>query len=95
MAETRYTIEDGRFGVGRSSDVEPLLDIIKQERITGDGNNGFGKMKLAARLDPIIVEKYINDNGITWAEFLGNNEHARRMCNDPALAAFRVWQGAL
>lgn len=93
MVGTRFASEDGKFIVDRSSDVEPLLDIIKQERITGDGNDGFGKMKLAARLDPIIVEKYINDNGITWSEFLHNNEHARRMCNDPALAAFRVWQG--
>ena len=31
--------------------------------------------------------------GISFSEFIANPEHARSMLNDPALAAFRVWEG--
>jgi hypothetical protein len=50
-------------------------------------------MKLAARIPNVIVEKYCNDNKISFREFMGNREHVRRVLNDPSLSHFRVWPG--
>jgi len=43
----------------------------------------------------VLVEKYCNDNGITFRDFLRDPAHARRMVQDPANDAFRIWKGAL
>lgn len=57
------------------------------------GETGSSDMRLAARVPGFIVQKYINDNGITFADFMRDPKHADRMLADPALAHFRVWQG--
>ena len=61
--------------------------------LRGMGATGSKDMKHVARVPEIIVMKYINDNGITWAEFMRDPKHADRMLADPALQAFRVWEG--
>ena len=43
----------------------------------------------------MFVNKYLTDNNITFAQFIKEPEHVRRMLRDPALAHFRVWKGAL
>lgn len=57
------------------------------------GFTGSKDMKLAARVPGFFVQKYLNDNGITFAEFMRDNKHVDRFLADPALAHFRVWQG--
>jgi hypothetical protein len=59
------------------------------------GLTGSADVKLAARLPLVMVEAYLNNNKITMHEFLNNQDHIKRMCNDPALAHFRVWKGNL
>lgn len=54
---------------------------------------GTSEMRHAAHFPAVVVETYMNNAGITWAEFLRNPEHGKRMLNDPALKAFRVWEG--
>lgn len=57
------------------------------------GMTGSNDMKLAAKVPAFFVQKYINDNGITFAEFMRDQKHIDRFLADPALAHFRVWQG--
>jgi hypothetical protein len=57
------------------------------------GATGSKDMKLAASVPGIFIQKYLNDNGVTFAEFMREPKHADRLLADPALAAFRVWQG--
>lgn len=59
------------------------------------GATGSDEMKHVARVPRFIVQKYINDNGITFAEFMREPKHADRMLSDPALSAFRIWEGAI
>jgi hypothetical protein len=59
------------------------------------GATGSKEMKHVARVPAIIVQKYINDNGITFAEFMRDPKHADRMLSDPALSGFRVWGGRI
>lgn len=54
------------------------------------GQTGPKDMPHLAEFPAAVVEKYINDNGITFAEWMANPVHVRRMLNDPALAGFRV-----
>lgn len=86
---------DGQGGltIERVQDCTAIAEYAKKQQT--QGVTGTSELKLAARLPLIMVEKYINDNGITMHEFMGNKEHIKKMCNDPALAHFRVWNGKL
>ena len=72
-------------------DCTPIVEANRIQRL--QGKTGSSEMKLAARFPNVIVERYLNENKITFHEWLGNPEHAKRMMQDPALAAFRVWEG--
>ena len=73
------------------SDLQAVADHCANLRAIGD--TGSKDMKLAASVPAIFVQKYLNDNGVTFAEFMREPKHADRLLADPALAAFRVWQG--
>lgn len=59
------------------------------------GETGSKDMKLAASVPGIFIQKYLNDNGVTFAQFMREPKHVDRLLSDPALAAFRVWTGRL
>lgn len=60
------------------------------KRRQNEGVTGSKDMPHLAEFPAAVVEAYINTNGITFAEWMNNPVHVRRMLNDPALAAFRV-----
>lgn len=79
---------------------EAKLDDLKQVAdycagMRGVGATGSKELKHAARIPWFIIQKYLNDNGITFAEFSRDMTHANRMLADPALSAFRIWEGKL
>ena len=90
---TNIHVKDGDVTFERVQDCTP----IKEQSIArhNEGLHGDSEMKLAGSLPFVLVERYLNDNNIDFAEFMKNKEHARRMLNDPALAHFRVWKGRL
>lgn len=77
--------------IERVQDCTPIADYTANLRAVGAV--GGNEMRHAARFPAVIVEAYINDSGITWNEFLSNQDHVKRMLADPALKAFRVWEG--
>jgi hypothetical protein len=83
--------EDGKTIFERVQDCDPIAERAKA--LHNEGLHGSSEMKLAASLPMVLVERYCNDNGITFREFLNGQEHIKRMCNDPALSHFRVWPG--
>lgn len=82
---------DGALTFQRVQDVEPILQFAHGQRTAGD--LGSNEMRHAASLPMVVVEAYCNDRGITFAEFMGDPGHVKAMLNDPALAAFRIWEG--
>ena len=82
-----YPESDGGVTIRRIQYCEPILDSVKT--INSQGRQK-GDMRLAARVPEIVVEDYCNRNGITFAEFIGNDEHVRRLVNDPAYSYFRT-----
>lgn len=90
---TKYHAHDGKVTIERSADVEATLEQVKRLRIEGAGDAGFGKMKHAARIPAVIVEQYLNDHGVTFHEFLGDNTHGHRIMTDPKYSHWRIWEG--
>jgi hypothetical protein len=77
----------------RMDDLKAVADHCGRLRSIGD--TGSKDMKLAASVPAFFVQKYLNDNGISFREFMKDEAHIQRFLADPALAHFRVWQGRL
>lgn len=90
---TTIAVEDDNLITGSSQDCTPVMEYAKARQ--REGAHGSSEMRLAASVPSVIVEKYINDNGITLHEFSADQAHQRRLLNDPALAYFRIWPGAV
>jgi hypothetical protein len=73
------------------ADLQAVADDCAGRR--GVGATGSSDMKHVARVPAFIVQKYLNDNGVSYAEFMRDPRHADRMLADPALKAFRIWEG--
>lgn len=82
---------DGDLVIERVQDCTPIAEHTT--RLRNEGKTGTSEMKLAASLPMVLIERYCNDRGITFEDWMKNPEHARAMLNDPALSAFRVWEG--
>jgi hypothetical protein len=89
--QTRMHEEDGKTIFERVQDCTPIAE--KTKALHNEGYHGSSDMRLAASLPMVLVERYCNDNGITFHEFCAGQEHIKRMLNDPALSHFRVWPG--
>lgn len=89
--QTVVSLQDGALVTGTIQDCTAIAERAKA--MHNAGLHGSKDMKLAATIPAVFVEKYINDNGITFQEFLRSQQHQRRILGDPALAHFRVWKG--
>lgn len=83
----------GTLTFERVQDCTAIAEAAKTQQL--QGITGTSDMKLAARLPEVMVEAYMNRNNLTFHEFLNNKDHIKAMCNDPALAHFRVWKGRM
>lgn len=88
---TEVVTQGDTLTINRVQDCEPILEDAKARH--KEGMHGTSEMKHAARLPLVLVEKYCNDKGITFAEWMNNKAHIRAMLADPALSAFRIWNG--
>lgn len=76
---------------GSVQDCTPFLESATKRR--NEGIHGSSDMRHAASFPPVIVERYCNESGIEFSEFMSNPVHVKRMLSDPALSGFRVWNG--
>jgi len=86
-------LQDGNLISSTTQDCTPIAEYCKARH--NEGLTGSSEMRLAASIPFVIVEKYLNDNGITLHEFSTDKAHIRRLLQDPALDHFRVWKGKL
>lgn len=82
---------DHTFQVQRSQDVRPIMDFA--HGMQAAGLTGSKDMKHAAEIPMLVVENYMLRLGINFEEFCASPEHGKALLNDPALAAFRIWEG--
>jgi hypothetical protein len=82
---------DNTYKIVRSQDVAPIADYAKGMQAAG--MTGSKDMKHAAEIPMLVVENYMTRMGITFEEFCSEQKHGKALLNDPALAAFRIWEG--
>lgn len=90
---TQIFTQDDRLIIGRSQDCTAILEDAKRRH--NEGAHGTAEVKHAARIPSVIVEKYCNDNKITFHEFMGNEVHIKRLVQHPDNSMFRIWPGKL
>jgi hypothetical protein len=93
FVQTRMHEEDGKTIFERVQDCTPIVEHTK--KLHNEGMTGQSDFRHAAKVPKVLVEKYLNDCGITFHEFCQNDEHMSRFLNDPALAHFRIWKGRI
>jgi hypothetical protein len=91
--QTTVALQDGALITGTTQDQTAIAEDAKARHKAG--MFGSSDMRHAARVGAVEVEKYLNDNHITFNEFCGSQEHIRRFLMDPSRADFRIWKGAL
>lgn len=93
LDQVRTTIleTDGKLIIGQSQDCTAIAEYAKQAQSLG--NVGSSDMKHAAKIPDVIINKYLNETGISYQELMSNPVHFRRICNNPDNAAFRIWRG--
>ena len=90
---TKIKIDDGKMFIGRSQDCTPIAEYAKA--MHNAGNHGSSEMRHAAKIPLIIIEKYMNDNGVTFQEVMNDQSHLRKIVNDPDNKMFRIWPGRI
>lgn len=91
---TTIALEDGALVTGTTSFVaHDIADDAKARH--NAGMHGSSDLKHAARVDPVLIEAYLNRNGITFHDFCCDQSHMKRFLSDPAIGHFRIWKGAL
>lgn len=88
---TRLHMQGDALVVQNTQDCTAIAEHATARR--NEGKTGSSEMRLAASIPVVFVEKYLNDNGITYAEFAQDPAHKVRLLNNPDLAHFRVWEG--
>lgn len=91
--KTVVKLEDGNLITGTVQDCTAIAERTKA--MHNSGMHSTGDMRLVASIPMVMVEKYLNDNGIDYAEFSRNPVHKSRLINNPDLSHFRVWGGRL
>jgi len=89
--QTKIHINNGEATFERVQDCTAIAEHTKA--LSREGHHGTSEMRHVASIPMVMVEKYINDKGITFEEFMANRVHVKAMVSDPALVAFRVWGG--
>lgn len=93
MLDTDIRCEQDRTIIRTSQDCTPIAEFAKAQH--NAGYHGSSEVKHAASIPLVIVEKYCNDHGVSFPEFMGNPVHIKRLVEHPDNAAFRIWPGRL
>lgn len=89
-------IDNGRVTLRRVQDVEPILEDVKRRQSLGcTASKGPDNHWHAASFPAVVVERYCNTAGVTFAQFMEDDTHVKRMLRDPALSGFRVHTGRI
>lgn len=90
---TRIHIHGDQTTFQRIQDCTPIAEHAKA--LHNEGYHGGSEFRHAAKIPMVIIEKYCNDNGIEFREFMASPEHGRRLLNAPENDAFRIWKGRI
>lgn len=85
------TVEDDKIVSYSYQDLDPIMD--QTGKLREMGHVGGSDMKHAASLPKVLIERYCNEKGITFEEWMREPKHVKAMLNDPQNEPFRIWKG--
>lgn len=91
--KTRIHLDGEKMHIQRQQDCTPIAEYAKRASI--EGLHGSSEMRHVAKIPNVIIEKYCNERGVSFAEVIGDPAHMRRIVNDPDNAMFRIWPGKI
>lgn len=92
----RRTIDhaDGSYADLLYVDMDQMQEVAEHcADLRRHGLTGTNDIRHLACIPAELVEKYCNDRGIPFSQFMRDTDEQTRMLNDPALAAFRIHTG--
>ena len=93
MLSTSIHEQGDRLIIANSQDCTAIAEYAKAQH--NAGFHGSSEVKHAGRIPLVIVEAYCNTNGVSFADVMTDRVHMKRIVEDPANAAFRIWKGRL
>lgn len=93
LTDIDYRASDRQIVVQRSQDVEPIIEHLAALRQVSEGKSESGELYHVGDIPMAVVETYLNENGVTFHEFIRDDAHVKRILTNPDFAKFRVWQG--
>lgn len=93
--QTLFHADNDKIIIERKQDCAPILTEIQNIKQTTDGISSSGDMRFAGRIPAVLIEKYCNQKGITFADFIKDDIHTVAIMNDPDYKALRIWEGKL
>lgn len=89
--QTKIHLHDDKMTVENVQDCTGYLE--RSQALHNEGFHGSNDFKHAAELPMVAIQTYLNREGITFAEWMSNPAHIKRMLNDPDLSKTRIWPG--
>jgi hypothetical protein len=93
--ERHLTVKDSNtlvdYAVKSVDELKQLADACKQQReagLTGDSD-----MKVLAHVDGFLIEKWCNERGVTFYQFMRDLDMQNAFLNSPEIQPFRVYKG--
>lgn len=87
--------KEDKTHIYREQDCTPVIDEVKRLKEVTDGRGDGIKGYFVGRIPAIIVERYLNETGVSYREFIMDETHVKRILNDPDYKKFRIFEGTV
>lgn len=84
-----------RLTIQTVQDVQPILEANKRQYDVDNKRHASETMNQVARIPLVAIEKYCNDKGIKYDEFMSSQKLFRAFLNDPENRLFRTKPGRI
>ena len=88
---TTIADQDGRTIIARTQDCTAIAEWCKRQH--NEGNHGSNEIHFVGRIPSVMIEKYLNDTGVTFEEFMAEECHIKAIIRNPENADFRINKG--
>lgn len=93
--KTYHRVEGGRDVYLREQDCEPIVNEVKRIKEVSDGRGDTSLGYFVGKIPGEIVEKYLQEKGVSYHDFIVNPEHVKRIMNNPDYKKFRIFEGKM
>lgn len=93
--ETFHYDSDGTVHIAKKKDVSKIIEANKIQMNNQPTRFTHETMNHVARIDVTAIEIWCKARGVSYGEFMANNDHLKSFLNDPDNAAWRTRKGKI